>query len=62
MHPRSLSDRFVSFAFSVLLACGLLYLAVCLIRSIWPWLLGGGLVVAIAAGVVLLIRRHRERW
>lgn len=62
MQTRGLSDQLLRMALSVFVACLLLYLAVCLIRSIWPWLVGGGLTLVVLIGLAGLVRRRRERW
>jgi uncharacterized membrane protein len=59
-NPRGWLDGVLGFCFSLLLAAVALYIAVGLIKAIWPILLAllivGGLV---AAGVALLRSRNR---
>jgi hypothetical protein len=42
--------------------CLVLWLCVKLIESIWPWLLGGALILLLIAGVTFWIRLRRGRW
>jgi hypothetical protein len=42
--------------------CLVLWLCVKLIESIWPWLLGGVLILLLIAAVTFWIRLRRGRW
>lgn len=52
----------VSAAVGLLVAVIALYLAVALLRCVWPWLLGLGVLFAIVAGVVVWVQRERSPW
>ncbi len=43
-------------------ACLVLWLCVKLMESIWPWLLGGVVVLLVIAGVTFWLRLRRARW
>lgn len=56
------TDKFVSMCVGVLFGAFVLYCAVQLIASIWPWLIaivGTGALVAVA---VVVFRTTRDRW
>ncbi|GAA3734728.1 hypothetical protein GCM10022239_08570 [Leifsonia bigeumensis] len=42
--------------------CLVLWFCVKLIESIWPWLLGGAMIVLLIGGVTFWIRLRRGRW
>jgi len=42
--------------------CLVLWLCVRLVESIWPWLLGGVVVLLVIAGVAFVVRLRRGRW
>lgn len=47
----------------VLLVCAIcLNLAVALLRQVWPWLVGMGLLIAAVAVTVAVVRARRQRW
>lgn len=56
------TDKFVSMCVGILFGAFVLYCAVQLIASIWPWLVaifGTGALVAVA---VVVFRTTRDRW
>ena len=53
---------FAKGAFLVLLGCIALVIAVQLLMQIWPWLLGGVLVVGLGYGLLTWWRWRRSRW
>ncbi|PVB05065.1 hypothetical protein D2E98_07315 [Mycobacteroides abscessus] len=58
----SWADKFVSMCVGILFGAFVLYCAVQLIASIWPWLvaiIGTGALVAVA---VVVFRTTRDRW
>lgn len=58
----SWTDKFVSMCVGVLLGAIMLYCAVQLIASIWPWLVAIVGVVALVAGGVVVFRTTCGRW
>lgn len=58
----SWTDKFVSMCVGILFGALVLYCAVQLIASIWPWLVaivGTGALIAVA---VVVFRTTRDRW
>lgn len=58
----SWTDKFISMCVGILFGAFVLYCAVQLIASIWPWLVGIVGVVALVAGGVVVFRTTRDRW
>jgi hypothetical protein len=62
-NPRGLLDGLVGACFGLLLAAIALYVAVGLIKAIWPILLVIGIIGGLgAAGIAALRRRDRGGW
>lgn len=61
-YPSSLLERLVGGCFSLLAAAAALYVAVQLIEAVWPILVGIGVTVAAVAGLVTVLRWHRQGW
>jgi hypothetical protein len=53
---------FAKGALLVLLGCVALVIAVRLLMEIWPWLLGGVLVIGLGYGALAWWRWRRSRW
>jgi hypothetical protein len=60
--PRRLSSSLLSWAFAVLLAVIALRLAIDLLVSIAPELIGVSITVAVAYGAHAIYKFHRSRW
>jgi hypothetical protein len=57
-----LAQRIVYTALALLFAAILLSLAVSVLESIWPWLLGIGLVIGMTTAGIWWHRRSRRTW
>lgn len=61
-YSSSLLQRLVGGCFCLLAAAVAVYVAVRLIESVWPVLLGIGVGVTGVAGLVTALRRRRQGW
>ncbi|WP_016895992.1 hypothetical protein [Mycobacteroides abscessus] len=58
----SWADKFVSMCVGILFGAFVLYCAVQLIASIWPWLVAIVGISGLVAGAVVVYRTTRDRW
>ncbi|GAB4078654.1 hypothetical protein [Nostocoides australiense] len=60
--PRSLLDKFLAACVTLLIAALALHWAVGLIAEDWPWLVGIGAAVLVAASLITWLRSRRGGW
>lgn len=61
-HPPSVLDRLVGACISLLVAALAIYVAVRLLESVWPVLVGVGFVVVVIIGLVAAVRWRQQGW